>query len=132
MKGGCLCGAVRYEATAAPRFSGFCHCRDCQKATGTGHSCYMIFDRSGFACSGDLRSYTVVADNGQPSHRHFCPTCGTIVLGSGAAGDGRWTIFAGTLDDPSEFAPDHAIMTRSRQPWDHMTGDLAEFEAMPQ
>lgn len=132
MKGGCLCGSVRYETIAAPQYSGFCHCRDCQKATGTGHSCYMIFSRSDFSWSGDVRSYAVTGESGQPSYRHFCPTCGSIVLGSGPDGDDRWTIYGGTLDDPSEFVPQDAIMTRSRQPWDHMAGNLPEFEGMPE
>lgn len=38
LKGGCLCGAVRYEASAEPVFSGHCYCVDCQKETGGGHS----------------------------------------------------------------------------------------------
>ena len=131
MKGGCLCGSVRYEASAAPLHSGFCHCRDCQRATGTGHSCYMIFEARDFSHSGELRSYAVVAESGAPSVRHFCPTCGSTVLASGAPGEERWTVFAGTLDDPSEFVPEAAIMTRSRQRWDHVEGELPEFSCMP-
>jgi hypothetical protein len=34
MAGGCQCGAVRYECAAEPLFTGKCHCRGCQKATG--------------------------------------------------------------------------------------------------
>ena len=38
ISGGCACGAVRYEIAADPQFQGQCQCRDCQRATGTGHA----------------------------------------------------------------------------------------------
>ncbi|RYD89156.1 MAG: aldehyde-activating protein, partial [Sphingomonadales bacterium] len=34
--GGCLCGAVRYEAAGEPIVSGHCYCSDCRKASGSG------------------------------------------------------------------------------------------------
>lgn len=131
MKGGCLCGAIRYETKRAPSYSGFCHRRDCQRVTGTGHCCYMIFDRSDVIATGDYRSYRTVAANGNISVRHFCDTCGSQIFGSGLPDDGRLTIYAGTLDDLSEFKPTDAIFTRSRPEWDRAAMALQECEALP-
>ncbi len=41
--GGCLCGALRYEANAAPTFMGYCCCDDCQKASGSGFIPFVGF-----------------------------------------------------------------------------------------
>jgi Uncharacterized conserved protein len=39
IKGGCLCGKIRYEFKQEDVISaGNCHCKDCQKATGSGKS----------------------------------------------------------------------------------------------
>ncbi|WP_373413611.1 GFA family protein [Ensifer aridi] len=108
MKGGCLCGAVRYEAKRAPLYSGFCHCRDCQRATGTGHCCYMMFSRADVDVTGELRAYEKLAENGNVTIRYFCPTCGSQIFSSGPD---RWTVYAGTLDDMSLFEPTNAVFT---------------------
>ena len=131
MTGGCLCGAIRYELKAQPLFSGFCHCRDCQRSTGTGHCCYMIFGRADVTMSGAGRGYETRAANGNPSIRYFCETCGSQVYGSGPPDDPRLSIYAGTLDDPSVFQPTDAIFTRSRHEWDRSALVLGECEALP-
>lgn len=131
LKGGCLCGAIRYEVNSEPLFSGFCHCRDCQRTTGTGHCCYMIFDRADVTMSGAGRGYETRAENGNPSVRYFCETCGSQVYGSGPPDDPRVSIYAGTLDDPSVFQPTDAIFTRSRHEWDRSALVLGECEALP-
>jgi hypothetical protein len=38
LRGGCLCGAVRFELTAPLLSAGYCHCTRCQRRTGTGSS----------------------------------------------------------------------------------------------
>ncbi|MCZ4091427.1 GFA family protein [Sinorhizobium psoraleae] len=128
MKGGCLCGAVRYEAKGSPIYSGFCHCRDCQRATGTGHCCYMIFSCADVDVTGELRAYEKLAENGNVTIRHFCPTCGSQIFSSGAD---RWTVYAGTLDDMSLFEPTNAVFTRSRPHWDRLAVGLEEYETLP-
>ena len=131
MTGGCLCGAVRYEARGAPLWSGFCHCRDCQRITGTGHSCYRGFPREAVTVQGETRGYGVTADSGHVSVRRFCPTCGSHIFGEAGNAPGTISIYAGTLDDPSLFKPANAVFVRSRPEWDRMPGGLPEFAALP-
>lgn len=131
MKGGCLCGAVRYETRVAPTYSGFCHCRDCQKATGTGHCCYMIFDKGDVVVTGTTRSFAIFSNSGRETTRRFCETCGSQIFGGGAPEDPRLSIYAGTLDDPEEFRPSDAVFVRSRRHWDHVTLELNEHETLP-
>jgi hypothetical protein len=131
IKGGCLCGAVRYEAKRPPLYSGFCHCRDCQRATGTGHCCYMMFSRADVDVTGELSAFETRAENGNPSIRYFCPTCGSQIFGSGPPDDDRWTVYAGTLDDTSLFEPTNAVFTRSRPHWDRSAHCMDEYETLP-
>ncbi len=132
MSGGCLCGQVRYETDAAPAWTAICYCRDCQRASGSGYMPVMGVVRRAMRITGETKSYEVRAAGGGPSARHFCPTCGSLIFG-GVAGppDGTMSLYVGTLDDPSVFAPQIAIFTRSRMLWDCAVAGATEFETMP-
>lgn len=127
--GGCLCGAVRYEASGTPLFAGHCHCRDCQRATGAGHSSYLGMPRAQAKITGATRVFSVIADSGLAAVRHFCPTCGSQIFATDVATPDVLTIFAGTLDDTSLFQPETAIYIRSRPDWDLLAARLPEHEA---
>ena len=132
MTGGCLCGQVRYEVAGAPAWTAICYCRDCQRASGSGYMPVMGVVRADIRITGETRAYETTAANGGPSTRHFCPTCGSLIFG-GVEGEPQETmsVYVGTLDDPSAFAPKVAIFTRSRQPWDSPIAGATEFEATP-
>ena len=128
--GGCLCGAVRYEIDGEPVFSAHCHCRDCQRATGTGHVSVSGFRREAVTITGETRGFTVKGDSGQGITRFFCPVCGSLLYSAPEAMSGMINVTAGTLDDPSVFQPQASIYTKDRHAWDKLPG-VAEFEAMP-
>lgn len=127
--GGCLCGAVRYEAGGEPLFAGHCYCRDCQRVTGAGHSSFMGFGASAVKIAGETAAYAVVGDSGLPSVRRFCVVCGSQIFGEGEATPGILTIYAGSLDDPSQFRPQVAIYVRNRAAWDRPRDEVPEFDA---
>src|SRR5687768_7236625 len=56
-KGGCLCGAVRYESHADPMMAGHCHCADCRKSSGTGHCSHLVVPKASVAVTGKLTAY---------------------------------------------------------------------------
>ena len=132
IKGGCLCGQVRYSIDAEPLYAGFCHCRDCMKATGSGFGAFMGFRPADVALTGETKAFTKTGGSGEPTARHFCPTCGSTVYGDGGeANPGREiTIYVGTLDDPEQFRPQAAIFTRNRPSWACVTSDVPQFEGM--
>jgi hypothetical protein len=129
--GGCLCGAVRYEFDGEPVFAGHCHCRDCQRATGTGHVSVIAFPAAAVKFSGETRAFTSTGDSGQPITRNFCPTCGSLIYAQPSVMPGMVNITAGTLDDTSLFQPQAAIYTRSRPDWDRLATGVMEFETFP-
>ena len=129
--GGCLCGAVRYEAGGEPAFQGYCCCADCQKASGSGFIPFMGFPAGALSFSGQTRTYTTRSARGTDAVRNFCPICGSLIFGGIVGQDAQHTIYAGTLDDPSRFHPQIAIFTRDRADWAVLPPSLRVFEAGP-
>ena len=129
--GGCLCGAVRYEAKGEPLYCGHCYCGDCRKASGSGFVPFMGFAASAVRFSGETRVFTTRAANGGAADRNFCPVCGGLVFGGIVGQVEQHTIYAGTLDDPSRFHPTMAIFNRGRPDWAVVPPGLTVFETMP-
>ena len=131
--GGCACGAVRYECTAAPLFSLNCHCRDCQRETGSAFAPILAVPRAAFALTqGSPKYFDVKADSGHTTRRSFCAECGSPLFGEPGSRVDMVTIRAGSLDDPSEFRPSRDIYTASAQPWDYMNPDLPKVPRLPE
>lgn len=129
--GGCLCGAVRYEARARPLSQGYCFCRDCRKASGSGFIPFLLFPAASVRFTGKtMRSFAKAARGGEAVRNH-CAVCGGLVFG-GIVGESRQhTIYAGSLDEPSLFRPTIAIFTRDKPEWVVMPAGLEEFAALP-
>ena len=104
--GRCLCGAVRYETLADPVRVTICHCRFCQRATGSAYMVEPIFRMEdlritrGLPSVYDLRS----AGSGKVVHVHFCQTCGTKLYLTFERFTETCGIYAGTFDDPDWFS----------------------------
>ena len=119
LAGGCDCGGVRFALTRAPLVVHCCHCRWCQRETGTA-----------FALNAMVESEYVVLTHGEPEivmtpsasgkgqRIARCPHC-RIALWSHYAGGGETLRFVrvGTLDNPDLLPPDVHIFTATRQPW---------------
>jgi hypothetical protein len=130
-KGGCMCGAVRYECTADPMFMGNCHCRDCQQSGGAAYGAAIGVPRNAVKLTGDVKYYESKADSGNMSKRAFCPNCGSRLFSLPPFAPDLMVIQAASLDDPSIFKPAMDIYTSSAQPWDHMDPALPKFPKMP-
>ncbi len=131
--GGCLCGAIRYESRAAPLFSINCHCRDCQRTTGTAYAPVLAVSTDALAITqGEPTYYTSQSDSGETVSRGFCPECGSGIFSKLSANPDIVGLKAASLDDPSWFRPAVDIYTDSAQPWDVMNPDLPKVPKMPQ
>ncbi|HVN90672.1 MAG TPA: GFA family protein [Candidatus Binataceae bacterium] len=131
LTGGCLCGAVRYEVEGTPLFAVLCHCRDCQRVSGTGHVPVMGMPRSSLKISGATKAFSSRGSSGLPSVRHFCPNCGSLLFGMPESVPDSVSIYVGSLDDPSAFQPAAVIFRRDRHAWDIGAAALDEFDTLP-
>jgi hypothetical protein len=118
LEGGCSCGAVRYRLHAPPMFVHCCHCRDCQRQTGSAFVLNALIESDRVELvSGAPVGVTVPAPSGRPHDIYRCPACQTALWSDyGRRGVLRF-VRIGTLDDATALPPDVHIFTRSKLPW---------------
>ena len=129
--GSCLCGAVKYTITTQPVRMGQCHCDDCRKSTGTGHSSNAFFNKDDVKIDGATRSFESTTDTGSKITRYFCPSCGSRLFGTSNVNVDIISISAGTLDDSSWFSPNAIVYNKRKPKWDFMDESVPTFEEMP-
>jgi hypothetical protein len=126
--GGCACGAIRYECLAQPLRMVNCHCRDCQRASGSGYSATLIMlAESVRLLCGQCQEHQTVAESGNVATRKFCATCGAPLFAGSSARPEYVGIRAASLDDPSRFVAEADVWVASAQPWDHMNPSVPKF-----
>ena len=123
IKGGCLCGAVRYTAEADGMAATVCHCRDCQKFTGTAFATLLMVPKTSFAVTGPVKTHTGVGGSGLPVLRHFCSECGSSLAEEPGTRPGLAILFAGTFDDIAQVTPAREIFQDDQFGFVQVTGD---------
>jgi hypothetical protein len=127
--GGCACGAVRYRLTSGPMFVHCCHCRDCQRQTGSAFVVNALYEADRVeVLAGEVAPSRMPTDSGSPHDVWRCVQCGTAL----------WSIYGGrtalrfvratTLDRRGALQPDVHIYTRSKLPWVELPPDTPAFE----
>src|SRR3954452_17202134 len=131
--GHCLCGNISYSIAGEPFAQALCHCRDCQRQTGTAFSIVIGVARDAFTVEGDtLASFETTGDvHGTPTRRHFCSNCGSPIYSAVEMQPEVAWVKAGTLDDASWLEPNAEVFTRSALPWAPRLENVASFETMP-
>ncbi len=118
--GGCLCGAVRFEVTAAPFSIDYCHCRMCQRVSGSVLTSWADFKALEFRCTrGEIKFYR----SSQYGERGFCPRCGSTLVGRDLDGS-VVSVATGSFDHPEDFPPNLHCGSESQVPWLKIDDDL--------
>jgi hypothetical protein len=127
LEGGCACGAVRYRLGDAPMFVHCCHCRDCQRQTGSAFVINLLIERERVDILADTpRAVDVPRDDGSVQRIYRCPNC-QVALFSEYGRPQVLFVRAGTLDDPTDITPDVHIYTRSKVKWLALPPDASAF-----
>lgn len=116
--GHCDCGAVSYRMTARPLFVHCCHCRWCQRESGSAFAVNALIEVAHLAVTGETEAVDTPSESGNGQRIHRCPTC-RVALWSHYGGFGDMVAFVrtGTLDDPGLCPPDIHIFTESKAGW---------------
>lgn len=132
VEGGCQCGAVRYRLNAAPLAVYACHCKDCQRFSGTTHTLSMVIRaEDGELISGELHGFDKRADSGRTVRMMGCRDCGTKIWNVPLATPEYLIVKPGTLDDIAWIEPIGAIWTQSRAPWAVIDPSAPNFPGQP-
>jgi len=117
--GGCACRQVRYRLLRRPMFVNCCHCRWCQRETGSAFVINAIIEADRVeVLAGAVDRVLTPSESGKGQTISRCPAC-RVALWSNYAGAGDRLRFVrvGTLDEPDRYPPDVHIFTSSKQPW---------------
>ncbi len=117
--GGCTCRQVRYRMSTKPLFVHCCHCRWCQRETGSAFALNAMIESDRVQLlEGDVAVIDTPSNSGKGHRISRCPTCQVAVWSTYAgAGEAIRFIRVGTLDEPANMPPDIHIYTASKQPW---------------
>ncbi len=118
-EGGCTCRQVRYRLASRPLFVHCCHCRWCQRETGTAFALNAMIEADRVELlSGEPELVLTPSESGKGQKIWRCPNCRIAVWSNyPGAGDAVRFVRVGTLDNPDAMPPDIHIFTMSKQPW---------------
>ena len=119
LEGGCTCRFVRYRMMTKPLFVHCCHCRWCQRETGTSFALNALIEADRVELlQGKVDVIDTPSASGRGQKISRCPQCHVAVWSNYAGGgDAVRFIRVGTLDEPDRLPPDVHIFTASKQPW---------------
>ena len=126
IQGRCECGSVRYHCDAEPLLTAVCHCKSCQRTSGSAFSVVVAVPKGALVMDGaQPDAYRTVADSGAAVVRWFCSRCGSPIFSYAEIAPALEWIKTGTLDDTSWLQPQMNIWCDSAQAW------VAMSEAIP-
>ena len=130
LEGGCGCGAVRYRLNDQPYIVHNCHCRLCQRQTGTGSAVNAFIETDRLELlSGELREDEFTTGTGGTQTVVRCARCATPLwshyprLARKVA-----AVRVGTLDEPSQTPPDVAIFVADKPAWAPVPEGIPTFD----
>jgi len=103
MTGGCACGRVRFKANVEPEEAYLCHCRMCQRATGSVSIAFINAMLADVEWHGEPDWY----DSSPIARRPFCSQCGTSLGFMFKQDADKMDLTVAAFDDPSPFKPKH-------------------------
>jgi len=130
LPGRCTCGAICYRISSRPLFVHCCHCRWCQRESGSAFALNAMIETDRVELlEGKPELITIPTQSGKGQVVARCPQC-RIALWSHYAGAGNAISFVrvGTLEDPDRLPPDIHIFTASKQPWVLLSPDIPAVE----
>lgn len=123
--GGCLCGVVRFEVTGRPRSAEWCHCRECQRASGAPAIAWGLWPAEAFRVTeGNPACFS----SSYRGHRHYCAACGATLQMTDPTDPAFVGVPLTALDEPDLAAPTRHGWTAERVSWFHLRDALPEFE----
>ena len=131
--GGCLCENIRYKFSQSDYLtSHHCHCKDCQKSTGSGKATILLIPKEALEIEGDLKFYSVTGKSGSHVTRGFCENCGSPVMSFVEENPDLKFIKAGSLDDSSWISIASNFWSSTANQWSPTDKKVHSFTHNPE
>ncbi|MDG2060740.1 MAG: GFA family protein [SAR86 cluster bacterium] len=132
-KGSCLCGSFKYEFNISTIISSHhCHCKDCQKSTGSGKATIIMVPAKELKKEGELKFFEVQGTDGSHVNRGFCPICGSPIISFVKEVSHINFIKAGSLEDASWVNIDSSFWNTSESAWSPVDNTKPSFKGNPE
>ena len=128
--GSCLCGTVSFEVNGDFDSFYLCHCRHCQKDTGSAHAANLFSQSARLTWLAGVDSVTTYTLPGTRHNKSFCKLCGSALPDTQIAD--LLVVPAGCLDTELSLLPTAHIFTSSRAGWDQASDEVPEFDGLPE
>ena len=130
--GGCLCKKISYKFDRSHVISAHhCHCRDCQKSTGSGKATILLIPNESLQINGELKYYTVTGSAGSNISRGFCAECGSPLISFVKENPDIKFIKAGSIDDSAWINADSNFWSSTAKSWSPVDESIHTFTHNP-
>ncbi|QNQ11577.1 GFA family protein [Sphingomonas alpina] len=132
--GGCECGATRYRMHGDPIMTNCCHCRDCQRITGSAFAINAMTETDRIEIlQGEPLVRSLEREGAGDTRAWRCGVCDTLLYADHPMfGDKARFVRAGTLDQGELLTPDAHYFIRSKYPWVTIPVGVAQFSTLPE
>lgn len=119
LTGGCACGHVRYSVMIENDEAYLCHCRMCQRATGSVSIAFKNVKQADVRWESEPDWY----ESSPIATRPYCSRCGTSLGFAFKEGSEKMDLTVASFDEPSRFEPKWHFGAESIQrPWLNTAG----------
>lgn len=129
--GKCLCGAVTYEAIGQPIIVAQCHCEECRRLSGTGHTIGAMYPSKAVTVKGVLSDYKYTSGKGSEVTKSFCTHCGSPIYGTNSRTPDHLTLSLGSMIDATGLDVQVVIFEQDKQHWDQLGPDILSYATQP-
>jgi len=127
-RGGCYCGAVRYEVDGDFVYALNCHCSNCRRVTGSAFKPFAGIARRCLTVTSGPDTLLVMGDDS--NNNTNCAKCGSLLF-SVVQNGARVHVTLGTIEGDPGIRPTAHIFVGSKAPWFEITDGLKQFEEFP-
>ena len=113
----CHCRQLSLDCEGNPTMVALCHCKDCQRRTGSAIHLGAWFARTNTKLTGEYKIYTTVQHDGLEMAYHFCPTCGSNLFWTTPKMPGAMGVAVGCFADPQFPQPKVSFYENQRHAW---------------
>ncbi|NRB18752.1 MAG: GFA family protein [Rhodobacteraceae bacterium] len=129
--GKCLCGEVTYHVEGQPIVVAQCHCEECRRTSGTGHTIGAMFSSETFVLNGIISEFKYISGKGSEVTKAFCARCGSPIYGKNTRMPDHLTLTLGSIDDSTGLDVQVVVFERDRKHWDQLGEDVMSFQTQP-